>query len=544
MTGEYGLMPMSGLRVADVVARTLAAHGVRHAFGMPGGEVVTLIDALEAAGIAFALMRDETAAAIAAAGAATLTGAPGLLVTTLGPGIASAVNGLMDAAQERAPVIALSGAVEAGLRGRYTHQIVDHAALLRAVVKGSFAVAPQGAGATVARAAALALAGPPGPVHLDLAPDVAASPAQDAPRAEPRRAAPGPDPADPALAALADRMARAARPLILAGWEAARAGADLAALATAWGAPVVTGYKAKGLIPEDHPLALGAAGLSPLADRALLPLAGAADAVLLLGHDPIEMRPGWMDPFGVAWVAEVSAAPADHGLHAADMRLTACPAAAAAALARMLPPGVARWPGGEPAAARDALAESFAPPGPWGPHAVVETLRAALPDDAIVTVDSGAHRILLSQIWVARRPLTLLQSAGWCTMGAALPLAAGAATVAPGRRVVAVLGDGCLELTLGELGTLRDRGLPVTVVVLQDESLALIALKQAQAGLAPAGVALGRTDYAAVARAFGGHGETARDACALRAALDAAAGRAGFSLIACPVSAGDYAGRI
>jgi acetolactate synthase-1/2/3 large subunit len=230
-------------------------------------------------------------------------------------------------------------------------------------------------------------------------------------------------------------------------------------------------------------------------------------------------------------------------MHRADLRLSADPAAAAAILAASRPPR-RRWAGGEPEAARAARAGAFAPPAPWGPHAVVAALRAALPDDAVVAVDSGAHRILLAQMWTARRPLTLLQSAGWCTMGAAIPLAVGAATADPGRRAVAVLGDGCLELTLGELGTLRDAGLPVTVLALQDESLALIELKQAQAGLARAGVGLGRTDYAAVARAFGGHGETVADAAALRAALEAAAARPGFSLIACPVDAAAYRGRL
>lgn len=99
-------------RVADTVARSLAAAGVRHAFGMPGGEVVTLIDALAEARIRFVLARHETAAAIMGAGAATVTGAPGLLVTTLGPGLANAVNGIADAAQERMPLLVVSGVVE------------------------------------------------------------------------------------------------------------------------------------------------------------------------------------------------------------------------------------------------------------------------------------------------------------------------------------------------------------------------------------------------------------------------------------------------
>ncbi|WP_156995321.1 thiamine pyrophosphate-binding protein [Elstera litoralis] len=134
------------MRIADLIAQTLAAHGIRHAFGMPGGEVVTMLDALEAAGIAFTLARNETAAAMMAAGASAVTGAPGLLLTTLGPGLANAVNGIADAQQEQVPLLVISGIVEADVRGRYTHQILDHAALLRPLVKASFEIAAEGAG--------------------------------------------------------------------------------------------------------------------------------------------------------------------------------------------------------------------------------------------------------------------------------------------------------------------------------------------------------------------------------------------------------------
>ncbi len=159
-----------------------------------------------------------------------------------------------------------------------------------------------------------------------------------------------------------------------------------------------------------------------------------------------------------------------------------------------------------------------------------------------MTVDSGAHRILFSQMWQTRRPLSVLQSAGFCTMGAALPLAIGAARAGASGPVVAIMGDGGLEMTAGELGTLRDTGLKVIVLVVQDVSLALIALKQAQADLAPAGVAMGRTDYAALAQAFGGIGVTVASAEALKAALDHALSTDGFSLIAATVDANAYRG--
>lgn len=529
------------MRVADTVAQRLHAHGIRHAFGMPGGEVVTLVDALQAAGISFHLARHETAAAIMAAGTSVVGGAPGLVVTTVGPGLANAVNGIADAAQEHVPLLVVSGIVDRPTRARYTHQVIDHAALLRPITKGSFEIEPESAGETVARALRLAMSEPRGPVHLDLSPAVAAM-ADPAPR--PVRASPVLRPLaraeDTAIRAVADRLARAERPVILSGFDAARVGADLAGLAEALGAPVVTTYKGKGALPESHPLALGAAGLSPKADRILLSLLKASDLVLAIGYDPIEMRLGWLDPLAdpEAFIDLVSA-PVDHAMHDAGLTVVTDLASAVAALAatvRRAP----RWPGGEPGRAKDALLAAFRDPGGFGPHAIVTALQAEAAPDDIVTVDSGAHRILLSQMWRAERPLTLLQSAGFCTMAAALPLAIGARVAAPDRRVFAVMGDGGLEMGLGELATLRDLGLPLTIVLFQDLSLALIAQKQAQAGLAPAGVALGATDFAAVAEAFGGVGRTVDDRESLAVELSAARGRDRFTLIACRFDADAY----
>lgn len=535
----------STLRVADVVAATLHAHGVRHAFGMPGGEVVTLLDGLGLAGIAFHLARHETAAAIMAAGASAMTDNPELLVTTVGPGLANAVNGIADAAQERIPLIVLSGIVDRPTRARYTHQVIDHGALLRPLVKASFEIEPESASSTVARAIAIATAEPKGPVHLDLSPSVAAA---AAPRTaivlSPVLLAPAVASKDVSVGLLAEKIRKAERPLIIAGFEAARgaAGDGLQRLAESIGAPVITTYKAKGVIPEDHPLCLGGAGLSPLADRILLDLAGKADLVLLIGYDPIEMRLGWLDFVSdQSILVDIGMAAPSHGMHHAGTRIAAAPAEFLEGLNPCLE-SRGSWPGGEPASVRAYLLRLFSTRKSWGPHAIVNQLNAAAGPDSVVAVDSGAHRILLSQKWVAKRPLTLLQSAGFCTMNAALPLAIGARTADPARRVFAVMGDGGLEMGIGELATVRDLGLPLTIVVFQDCSLALIELKQAGAGLRTAGVKLGETDFATIARGFGGHGVSVENPDELRDELEAAGIRQNFTLIACKFDVTDYDG--
>ena len=126
------------LRAADLLARRLHEAGCRHAFGMPGGEVLTLVDALERAGIRFVLCHHETAAGFMAEGVWHRTGAPGILVATLGPGALNGVNVVGNAAQDRVPLLLLTGCVDADEALTYTHQVLDHQAVFRPLVKAGF----------------------------------------------------------------------------------------------------------------------------------------------------------------------------------------------------------------------------------------------------------------------------------------------------------------------------------------------------------------------------------------------------------------------
>jgi acetolactate synthase-1/2/3 large subunit len=188
------------------MAQMLREAGVRHAFGMPGGEVIAFLDALARAEIEFILARNETAAAIMAAGACAGRGTPGLLVTTLGPGLANAINGIADAWQEGAPLMVVSGVVERGLRARYTHQVVDQATLLAPLVKASFEIDAEAAGATMARAIRLSLTPPFGPVHIDLSPAIASLRTSAAPPFVAPATIPAAQADDPSMIAARDRL--------------------------------------------------------------------------------------------------------------------------------------------------------------------------------------------------------------------------------------------------------------------------------------------------------------------------------------------------
>ena len=540
--------PGGSQSAAEAIAAALAEAGCRHAFGMPGGEVLVLLDALERAGLRFTLCKHENAAGFMAEGSWHATGAPGVLLTTIGPGLANAVNAIANAYQEQVPLIVLSGCVSDSTAEQFTHQVIDQGALLAPITKARFRVAPGTAPLVIAKALSIARAEPPGPGqrigHVDLPDALARSDAPPLPSPA-RPASRGAWPAGAERDAAAAMLARARRPVVLAGIGAVlhEAGPALRNLCESRNIPLLTTYKAKGILPEDHPLCLGGHGLSPLSDKVVLPLLAEADCVILAGYDPIEMRSGWIRPWRAEAAIELTHSPVEHGMHGSAIRFVGDVAQAVAALHDCAgAPAAAPWPGGEIAAARAALGRAFAPRGRWGPHAVFDRLQRALPDNAVTTVDSGAHRILLSQMWRAPAPRRLLQSAAFCTMGVALPLAIGYKRAAPETPVAAVLGDAGLDMTAGELATLRDMALPLAIVVLVDESLALIEKKQAAMQLMKRGVSFGKTDFPAVARAYGGHGALVSSADELQDELDRAWSRQRFSLLACPIPKEEYDG--
>lgn len=530
---------------ADIIGRALSHAGATHAFGIPGGEVLALMQGLDAAGLRFLLVKHENSGGFMAEGLWHTTGALPVLVATLGPGVANAVNVVANAMQDRVPLVFLTGCVDAAEAETYTHQVFDHQAMLRPVVKGSFRLAAGAVGAGMAKAIALAIGGQPGPVHVDVPIGVAEALAAEAdiPFLPPPR--PGLPPAADLSAALA-ALTSAHRPLAIAGVDAVNEGAGevIARFCRDYAIPLITTYKGKGLMDEADPLCLGGAGLSPKADRTLMPLMAKADCILLLGYDPIEMRIGWRNPWPPAQtVIEIAPLPRAHEMHRADITLIGTLAETLPAL-RHTPPG--RWPDKAPAQARADLKTSFTAPDHWGPHQVFATLRQVMPSETLITADSGAHRILVSQMWDCPAPRLMLQSSGLCTMACAVPLAAGAKLGRPSAPVLAFVGDAGLEMGAGELATLTAHGLPIVICVLVDDSLSLIELKQRGTQRPNLGVDFGGpgqgTDFPALARAFGGHGVEVTDPVTLAKEATDALTRDRFTLIAARIPRRAYDG--
>lgn len=535
-------------RAADWLARRLHEAGCRYAFGMPGGEVLTIVDALVAAGIEFVLCKHENAAGFMAEGTYHRTGAPGILVATVGPGAANGLNVVANAQQDRVPLLVLTGCIDPDEALTYTHQVFDHAAVFGPITKATFTLTSNGAEIIADKALAIAQSDRPGPVHIDVPISVADAGVEIPLRSRHIR----PSATAPAENTSLDMarlwLSEAQRPLMIAGLDVMNHGASdiVRSFARLHGVPVVTTYKAKGVVPEDDPLAIGGAGLSPLADTILLPLFRESDLILAVGYDPIEMRIGWRDVWdpSAQRVIEFASTPNFHYMHHSTLSFVCDVGEGLSALARGVQPRPT-WAQSTGLAAKREHRDAFASKGEWGPAAVIETVRRILPRDAVATADSGAHRILLSQLWECYEPRGLLQSSGLCTMGCALPLGIGAKLADRDRSVVAFTGDAGLLMVLGELATLGELGLPLIVVVFVDASLALIEMKQRSRQMRNLGVDFGAFDFAATAEAAGGAGETVRDTKSLEKALHAALDRKDrFTLIAATIDRCSYDGRI
>ncbi len=531
---------------AQLLASVLAAHGCKRAFGIPGGEVLAIIDALANEGIEFILTKHENSAGFMAEGAWHADGLPPVLIATIGPGVANAINTIANAHQDKVPLIFISGCVDAEEAKSYTHQIFDHGAMLAPVVKKSFMTNAENIHRICDEAVKLALSPQFGPVHLDVPVTVAENPAVSSGLMDTIIDPVKNTVTEPHLEDCAKILSEAENPVAIAGVDAVN---ELAGQATAdfcrkFKIPLVTTYKAKGLLDEADPLALGGAGLSPKADNIVLPLIAKADTVLLIGYDPIEMRIGWRNPWSEnAKVVEITPVERSHGMHTVTHTIQSTVEDGLQALsAKMvvqrnkLPDTISQT--------RNTLREAFSPTSKFGPDRVFQTLREVMPDNTVATADSGAHRILLSQMWRCPSPRTLLQSSALCTMACALPIAAGYKFAKPETPVVAFVGDAGIEMGLGELATLREHGIPIIITILVDESLTLIEMKQRASQRPNLGVDFSGSDFPAIAAAMGGYGVWIDDSETLASEASKALNRDCFTLLACRIGRKAYDGKI
>ena len=527
---------------AEALIAAFAEAGTRRIYGVPGGgSSLDLIAAARARGLGFVLARHESAAVIMAATEAELSGAPGLALCTRGPGVGNAANGVAHAALDRAPVVLLADGFTPAERAFATHQYFDHAAMLAPVTKVQLSVGQMAAGEAAARAIGAVMAAPRGAALIELSGAAARQPAAPAWLGTPPSSLPEPA----ALAAARALLARARRPVVVLGLEAAAPEASAAArrLVASLGCPALVTYKAKGVIADTDPHFAGiftcGAAEGPVLER--------ADAVVLVGADPVEFIPRpwrWDVP-----VIELATAPRALPYRAPAAAVTGAMAAAIAGLAEGAPRSA--WDLREIAALRAAwlaaLANAPRRGRGIGPQRVVEVTQAAARAsgfDPRVAVDAGAHMFPATTFWQCARPGDLLISNGLATMGFAVPAGIAAALHEPGRGAIAFTGDGGLLMGLGELATAAALGLRLVVVAFNDAALSLIDIKKDSRDLPEGALGWPRPDLAGAMRALGGLGLTAATEEELAEAVAAACAARGPVLIDASVDPSGYPAQI
>lgn len=522
------------------MVKILKDAGVNHGYGIPSGNVLPFVEAMRKGGIEFVLTAHEGSAGFAADAAGRVSGAPGLCIATLGPGATNLATGVGSAFLDRSPMIAITCNLNTPLLGRRIQMWIDHHALFKPITKASFAARHDNVAEVLEEAISLALAEPQGPVHIDLPEDVSLAPAVGQPsgKLEPasRPAAAGQNEIDAAAAAIAG----AKRPIAIIGTNAMRM-ADpglLKAFVEKHNMPFATTTMAKGLIDDDHPLAIGCI------ERSLRQMQRkfirSCDLIVGLGYDTIEVE-------YEAWAGDVPVLSVDLEKPDVDQTVTMAgevvgdvdDAVGRLAALDAIPNA---WDLAEIQGHAKAFQTALRPPmDAFTPHEVIDVVREATPANGVLAFDVGAHTHQIASQWPAHDPKKFLITNGWSSMGFGLPAAIAAKLANPDLPVVCMLGDGCFQMTCGELATARRAGISLPVVVIDDRWLSLIQIKQHKRQYEQYGSNVEPEPYKEPpAHYFNVPAIGVRDAAALRAALTEAFKADGPTVIEAVVDAEHY----
>ena len=523
---------------SDLLVAALENEGVEFIFGVPGEENLDVLESLRGSSIRLVLTRHEQAAAFMAATHGRLTGRPGVCLTTLGPGALNLTTGAAYALLGAMPMIMITGqkGILSSRQARF--QIVDIVGTFRPLTKLSRQIVSPGSIPTLVRDAfRLAMEERPGPVLLELPEDIAAE--ASAPVA---MLPPHPVELPVAQPAALDRAAaiilQAARPLIMLGAAASRprSTAGITAFVHRTGIPFFTTQMGKGTVGGGSGLYMGTAALS---ERDYVHEAiERADLIIAVGHDTVEKPPFLMGPGGPQ-VIHVSSMPAHvEEVYYPQTELVGDVGASLDLLADRLEgrlPNAGALVGlrdGILARIADRATEDRWPPTP---QRLVHDVRQVMPEDGIVALDNGMYKIWFARNYRTHVANTLLLDNALATMGAGLPSAMMAAMLYPGRRVLAVCGDGGFMMNSQEMETAVRLRLNLVVLVIVDSAYGMIRWKQAVDSFPDFGMTFGNPDFVAYAESYGARGSRVQAVDELIPVLEQAFMAGGVQLVAVPI---------
>ncbi|MEM1429447.1 MAG: thiamine pyrophosphate-dependent enzyme [Pseudomonadota bacterium] len=521
----------------QILVDQLKLHGVDRVFCVPGESFLAALDGLVDSGIDTVVARQEGGAAMMAEADAKLTGRPGVLMVTRGPGATNASAGLHVAMHDATPLVAFVGQIPRDYEGRGAFQEVDFPAFFGPLVKWAAEVRdtarlPE----MIARAFSVATSGRPGPVVLSLPEDMLSARAAVA-DVPPRAIGPEPDHSAVAQTILA-RLRDAARPLVVAGgpgWSA-EAAADLARFSAAADVPIAVPFRRQDYMDNRDPGYCGdlGVGMNPALGRSL----AEADAILALGTrlgetatagytllDPAQPQPHLMHIYPDASEIGRVYAPGLGYVAPAPAVLAALTAQSEAA-----PRGTnARR---QTARARyEAWQSPAESPGALKLEQVIAALSCSLPDNAIVTNGAGNYAAWLHRYYRYKRFGTQLAPTSG-SMGYGVPAAVAAGLRHRDRPVVCLAGDGCLQMTVNELSTAAQYGANLTIVVVNNGRYGTIRMHQERhyPGRV-SGTDLFVPDIPSLARSYGGQGVTVTDTDAAISAVRRAVATPDLSMV-------------
>ncbi|MEM0268616.1 MAG: biosynthetic-type acetolactate synthase large subunit [Candidatus Korarchaeum sp.] len=472
-------------RVSDSLVSLLESHGVSSIMGVIGGSIMPLYDALyRNGGIEVLMFRHEQGAVHAADAYGRLTGKPGVVLTTSGPGATNIVTGLANAYMDSSPVLAITGQVPTEVFGRDAFQEADILSMAAPVTKFVYQVRDPGeAVPAVDLAYRISIAGRPGPTLVDLPRDVQVAEVSEfkAIPMDPSKYLPPPP--DPERVREACRLIlRAERPVILVGGGVRISGAqeEVLALAELLKVPIVTTLMGKSSVPSDHPLVMGVAGMHgrPEANAAL----ANADLLLALGTRFSDRTVGRFGEVSRKVVVHVDLDPSELGKNVrASVPILGDVKEVLRAMIGLLSrveifrdekylswlKEIRR----EFERSLEDWAKSFKGIVPW---LALRTLRKVMPANSITVTGVGSHQMWTELHWDVLVPGTFITSAGLGTMGFGIPASLGAKTAARDRRVLCVDGDGSFQMTFSNLALVREYSLPFIEVIFDNRALMLV----------------------------------------------------------------------
>jgi acetolactate synthase I/II/III large subunit len=475
---------------SEILLESLHREKVEVIFGLPGGAVLPLYDALYSAGIRHLLVRHEQAAAFAADGYARARGKPGVLLVTSGPGATNVMTGLTSALMDSIPVVALTGQVPAAVIGKDAFQEADTVGISLPCTKRNFlAKSAAEVPSIIHQAFRAAVSGRPGPVLVDLPKSVLMELAEvsypeTAASEHPEREQEWQD-AD--LERAAEMIARSRHAVLYVGGGVihSEAWGSLLTLAELAQIPVTTTLMGLGAFPSRHPLSLGMLGMhgSYATNMAICK----CDLLIAVGARFDDRVTGRINGFATeAKKLQIDVDPSEVNKNVAvDLALVGDARGVLEALIEELKRRAAE--GDSPAHAGRGewlkRIEDWRTEHPLTydkyahtvkPQFVIETLSRYADEDAIVAVDVGQHQMWAAQFFDFYQPRTWLSSSGLGAMGYGFPAAMGAQQAFPDRQVMAVVGDGGFQMTLNDLATVAQYRIPVKIAVINNRALGMV----------------------------------------------------------------------